>query len=61
MPGQFMFRNRIYIYHSIKRLQTALKKGLVKPQEGRILGSWKAYPQIEKGMFLNQGRGGLIF
>ena len=34
-----MFRNRVYIYHSIKRLQTALKKSLVKPQEGRVLES----------------------
>ena len=32
-----MFRNRIYIYHNIKRLRIALKKGLVKPQEGRVL------------------------
>jgi len=37
MPGQFMFSVRVYIYHSIRRLRTALKKGLVKPQEGRIL------------------------
>ena len=32
-----MFRNRVYIYHSIKRLRIALKKGLVKHQEGRVL------------------------
>ena len=32
-----MFRVRVYIYHSIKQLQTALKKGLNKHQEGRVL------------------------
>ena len=60
MPGQFMFRNRVYIYHSIKRLRTALKKGLNKHQEGRVLESWRACSRMEKSMFLNWGRGGLI-
>jgi len=32
-----MLRNRVYIYHSIKWLRTALKKSLVKHQEGRVL------------------------
>ena len=33
-------------------LQTALKKGVLKHQEGRVLGRWRACSQMEKGMFL---------
>ena len=30
-----------------------MKKGLIKHQEGRVLGRWRACSQMEKGMFLN--------
>ena len=39
--------------HEIKRLQTALKKGLVKHQEGRVLGRRRACSRMEKSMFSN--------
>ncbi|WP_455092698.1 hypothetical protein [Prevotella jejuni] len=34
-------------------LQTTLKKGLIKHQEGRVLGRRRACSRMEKGMFLN--------
>ena len=44
--------------HEISRLQAALKKGLVKHQEGRVLGRRRACSRMEKGMFLNGVRQG---
>ena len=40
--------------HEISRLQVALKKGLVKHQEGRVLGRRRACSRMEKGMFLKR-------
>ena len=33
-------------------LQTTMKKGLIKHQEGRVLGRRRACSRMEKGMFL---------
>ena len=38
--------------HEIRRLQVALKKVLIKHQEGRVLGRRRACSRMEKGMFL---------
>ena len=35
-------------------LQTTMKKGLIKHQEGRVLGRRRACSRMEKGMFLNE-------
>ena len=45
---------RLCNLHKIKRLQTALKKSLVKHQEGRVLGRRRACSRMEKGMFLKR-------
>ena len=49
---QYVCFIRLCNLHKIKRLQTALKKGLIKHQEGRVLGRWRACSRMEKGMFL---------
>ena len=50
---QYVCFVRLCNLHEIKRLQTALEKGLVKHQEGRVLGRRRACSRMEKGMFLN--------
>ena len=40
-------------------LQTTMKKGFIKHQEGRVLGRRRACSRMEKGMFLKGvGQGG---
>ena len=50
---------RLCNLHEIRRLRVALEKGLVKHQEGRVLGRRRACSRMEKGMFLN-GEGHVI-
>ena len=51
---QYVCFIRLCNLHKIKRLQTALKKGLVKHQEGYVLGRRRACSRMEKGMFLKR-------
>ena len=51
---QYVCFVRLCNLHEIRRLQVALKKGLIKHQEGRVLGRWRACSQMEKGMFLKR-------
>ena len=49
---QYVCFIRLCNLHKIKMLQTTMKKGLIKHQEGRVLGRWRACSRMEKGMFL---------
>ena len=50
---QYVCFIRLCNLHEIRRLQVALKKGLIKHQEGRVFGRRRACSRMEKGMFLN--------
>ena len=56
---QYVCFVRLCNLHEISRLQATLKKGLIKHQEGRVLGRRRACSRMEKGMFLKRaGAGG---
>ena len=48
---QYVCFIRLCNLHEIRRLQVALKKGLIKHQEGRVLGRRRACSGTMKGLF----------